>query len=486
MSNGYPPYGDPSQWGQQPSVGQGPSAQYLPGQTPDGQYPAQPSPYGQQTGMTGYQSYGQPTQGQQDYQVYQPQAPQAQEYYQQQSWQPYGQQGYQQQSYGQQGYGQQPYGQQSYGEMNYGQQAYGQQPYGQQEPQQPVQGQFYPAQGYSGYVSTPKRKAPVQPLSPEVILKVALFGVLPVIFLLGVVIPVQALCWVFIAGAAATAAAMWLRELVDERLRLVSSLVLGVLAIVALVVGIRGKPDEGSNGAGSNLPGSNATMPGGTGNVNGGYNMGMTWEDPNAGNAAVVATPDPMDAAEETLQSFFHFWQCNNDESMLALTAPSWRNSVTNPQQELFRLCANRTPLNDLQVISFSGSDKDTIRTAKIRISMDKNIGREPQVFYFNIIMRKEDDVWYVDPQSLESNETETPTPAAANPTATQPTLYTGTPNMVLYYNPEGGSFYHKDPNCAKVGSQYKPLQGQFYFSQINDPPYNELVPCAPCGAPRR
>lgn len=463
MNNGYPPYGDPSQWGQQPSSGQGSSSQYNSGQTPDGQYPVQPSPYGQQA-MNGYQPYGQPVQSQQDYQTYQPQAPQAQEYYQQQSWQPYGQQGYTQQ-----GYVQQPYGQQSYM---------------QQDPQQPVPGQFYPAQGYSGYVSAPKKKAPVQPLSPEVIMKVVLFGVLPVVFLLAVLIPVQALCWVFIAAAAVAVAAMWLREMVDERLRLVSSLVLGVLGIVALVVGINGKPAGNDNGAQNPSGGSNASMPVGTGNLAGGYDMGMTWEEPNA-----EATPDPyleMDAAEEKLQSFFHFWRCNNDENMLMLTAPSWQNSVSNPQQELFRLCANRTPQDDLQVISFSGSDKDTIRTAKIKISMDKNINRGPQVYYFNIVMKKEDGVWYVDPQSLESNETETPTPAAANPTATQPTLYTGTPNMVLYFNPEGGSYYHKDPYCSKVGSQYKPLRGQFYFSQINDAPYNELVPCGTCGAPRR
>lgn len=476
MNNGYPPYGDPSAWGQQPAAGQEPSAPMNPGQVPMGQYPVQPNPYGQQSGMNGYPTYAQPGQNQQEYQTYQPQTHQAQEYYQQQSWQPYGQQGYGQQAYGQQGYGQQPYGQQTYP-----------QGYTQQDPQQPVPGQFYPAQGYSGYVSAPKKKAQAQPLSPEVIMKVVLFGVLPVIFLLGVLIPVQALCWVFIAGAAASAAAMWLREMVDERLRLVASLVLGVLGVVALVVGINGKPDNKNN---TQPPqGANANVTDSMGNASGSYGVNMSWEDPNTGAGTSEATPDPymeMDAAEEQLQSFFYFWRCNNDENMLSLTAPSWRNSCTNPQQELFRLCANRTPLDDLQVISLSGSDKDTIRTAKIKISMDKNIGRDPQTYYFNIVMKKEDGVWYVDPQSLESNETETPTPAAANPTATQPTLYTGTPNMVLYYNPEGGSYYHKDPNCQKVGSQYKPLRGQFYFSQINDAPYNELVPCSPCGAPRR
>ena len=73
------------------------------------------------------------------------------------------------------------------------------------------------------------------PISEEVIAKVALFGVLPVLFLLAVIFKQPVLCWVFLAGAAATVAAMWLREMVDSNLRLVSTMICGVLAVVALI-----------------------------------------------------------------------------------------------------------------------------------------------------------------------------------------------------------------------------------------------------------
>jgi len=277
MNNGRPPYGDPSQWGQQPAAGQENPAQYAPGQNPYGQY-AQQGSY-QQPSAGAYQqpyqqNYGQPADQSQPWQpqTYQPQARQAQESYQQQSWQPYGQQqswqqgsyqqpsyqqpqqpgGYQQSNYQQGGFqqgGYQQSAQQSWQQPMYQQGMQNGQPlqqgYPQQNPAQPA-GQFFPAQGYSGYVTQPAAEEKGMPISEEVIAKVALFGVLPVLFLLAVIFKQPVLCWVFLAGAAATVAAMWLREMVDSNLRLVSTMICGVLAVVALIVALNGpgKPQE--------------------------------------------------------------------------------------------------------------------------------------------------------------------------------------------------------------------------------------------------
>ena len=499
MNNGRPPYGDPSQWGQQPAAGQNPAAPY--GQQPQAGY-SQQSPYGQQP-QAGYpqQPYGQQPYQPQAYQsqpyqpqsyaseMYQPQARQAQESYQQQSWQPYGQD-YQQGYAAQPGYPQQGYAQQAYPQQQPYQQGMQngqplQQGYPQQTapgaPQQPV---VYNAQPvYSGYVSQPRGKAPV--IDAEIIMKVVLCGVLPILFVLGLLFKSQVLCWIFLAGAVAAVAAMWLRELVDEKVRLTATLVYGVLAVVALVTAFNGAPANGD-------PAQQAGNTGMSGNASqqGSYGTGMTWEATPSPTQVPTPTPDPYQEAgqaAEQLQSFFYFWHVNNDENMLALTAPSWRAQQEKPLEALYQIRANRTPLDNCNIISISGSEADTMRTAKVEVSISKNIiNREPQLYSFDVIMLKEDDVWYVDPLSLTSNETVQTTKAQTNEMPTQPVLNTGAPSMVLYYNPDGGSYYHADPNCYKIDKKYLPLKGQFLYSQLNDAPYSELKNCTGCGAPLR
>ena len=480
MNNGQPPYGDPSQWGQQPVQGQNPSAQYDPAQPYSGQYPVQ----------NGYQQ----VYGQQSYQpqTYQPQAHQAQESYQQQSWQPYGHA----QDYGQQGYGQQAYSQQPYQnpyQQGYQQNAYQQtmqnaqplQGYGQtmQNPQEPVPGQFYPAQGYSGYVSQPKGKKPE--ISLEIIAKVVLYGVLPVLFILAIWLKLPALCWIFVIASALSVAALWVKELVAPNLRLTASLVYGVLAVVALVVAFNGAPVKDGqtqqNGTAS-VPGANAAQQGGD------LSTGMTWEATPTPTLSATATPAPIETseAEERLYSFFFFWHMKDEDDMLALTAPSWRAMYEDPAYELWRIRANRSPQDDCEIVHISGTDADAMRTAKVKVSIDKNINRAPERYSFNVLLLKEDGAWYIDPRSLESNEKETPTKAAANVTPTQPVRMPGQPTTELYYNTKGGSYYHLKADCGEIAPRYYPYIEKFYFSQINDPPYNELQYCQACGAPRR
>ena len=60
-------------------------------------------------------------------------------------------------------------------------------------------------------------------------------------------------------------------------------------------------------------------------------------------------------------------------------------------------------------------------------------------------------------------------------------------PDTVLYYNPEGGMYYHLDPNCISVRKrEYTPLRGSLTYSQLDDPPYRTLKRCTICGAPAR
>ena len=454
MNNGQPPYGDPSAWGQQGN------------QVNPAQYPVQQDPYAQQGVPQQTQTYGQPWQM---VETYQQQAHPQQQVYQQQAWQPYAAQPQQQPGpQPQQFYGQQPgpQPQQFYGQQP--QQAY---PQFNQMGQQVQQGY---GGGYSGYYSQPQQKRFEIPF--DVVGKVILFGVLPVLFVLALVLGVPALKWVFLAGAVGGIILMWMKDVVTPNMRLTLSLVLGVMAVVALVGALSGAPTDAknasSNGGNSSNSQQSSTM--------------VNTATPTVQPTATPAPEEASDGAAEQLLSFFYYWSTGNDEEMLARTAPSWRASVDDPAAALFVLLLNRTPQSDYEITNSSGTDNDTLRTLTVKVTIDKNDGRSTMDRYaFKVMMKKEDDVWYVDPQSLASNEKETATEtvASANNTPTQPPLYTGTPETILYYNANGGSKYHLDPECSSVGKKYLPMTS-FMFVDLDQSPYSSLSPCNVCGAP--
>ena len=489
MNNGQPPYGDPNAWGQQGS------------QVNPAQYPAQQNPYGQQgyygqqgatwqpeasqPGAQPYaqqQQFNQPYAGQQSYsqsfqpvETYQQQPRPQQQVYQQQSWQPYG------------------YTAQQPQQMGYTPAQPGPQPqpfYGQNQnaaPQQPAYPQFNQmgqqvqqgyGGGYSGYSVQPQEKKAFE-LPLELVAKVVLFGVLPVLFILAMIFAVPALKWLFLAGAVAGIILMWMKDVVSPNLRFTLSLVYGVMAVIALVGALNGAPADQQN-----VPGNQHQQ--GQQVQQGVVNVQTSTATPTMQPTATPAPESNVSQMQEQLMSFFYHWSLNNYDAMLDLTAPSWRVTVDDPARALFVLLLNRTPMGDHVVSKVSGTDNDVLRTATVTVTINKNDGRATNDRYsFKVVMKKEDDIWYVDPQSLASNEKETATEtvSSANNTPTQPPLYTGTPSTILYYNANGGSMYHLDPDCPSVGKKYKPMS-QFMFTQLGQAPYNALRPCNQCGAP--
>ena len=53
-----------------------------------------------------------------------------------------------------------------------------------------------------------------------------------------------------------------------------------------------------------------------------------------------------------------------------------------------------------------------------------------------------------------------------------------------LFYNPEGGSYYHSDAYCSSVKKKYLPLSG-FAYGDLESAAYKELEPCLTCRPPR-
>ena len=528
MSNSRPPYdgaGDAGQNPQQPGFSQGnyPPAQ---GYAPNGGY-APNDAYGQ--GYAPQNGYGQPQYGQQGYADYQ--QPYGQQGYQQ----PYGQQGYEQQGYqqpyGQQGY-QQPYGQQGYDQQGY-QQPYAQQPY-QQQPydqqgfvqpggyQQPYEQQGYqqpnpaynqqgysqqnpqetdlpPEQQYAQYTPDGQRVYPtsgrsgfrVQPAAHreipwDTIAKVLMFGVLPILFILSMVFAWTAVKWIVLVGAVASIAAMWLRELVTPNARLVLSLLLASAAVVCLVSALATNAADNQNPAQPNQPGQ--MQQGSTS----GNNLDVNLTATDTPNPAPTPTATPVDDSEECyaqLHSFFTLWKNNAISQMVNLTAPSWRSSIKGGTdavtQKLFgEVLTNRTPVR-WDFTAITGTSNDIARMVTVRAVINKNNTLGESVYLWKVRMVKEDGVWYVDPATLQSNEQES-TATPTNALATQPVLNTSHPDLLIYYNPEGGTYYHIDPNCESLNPKHRPLSGVIKWSQIEDDPYDKLEQCKRCGAPLR
>ena len=456
--------------------------------------------YGQvQQGYTPQQGYQQPGYSQPQAGYQQPyNQPQQQNYAQpqQQSYVQPQQQGYNtgyQQPYGQpapgQGY-QQPYNQPQQG---YQQPGYGQPQAGyQQTYAQPQQG--YP-QGYGyGYQQQqnmqPRQSGARRNLDPEMLVKAALFGVLPVLFLLGMIFQVAALKWVFVVLTALTLGMTWLRRMLSPNGRLTLSAVYAAMAVVALVSALTGSApaDRTSQQQGVTPPSGRTvaanTLSGGGNEGDGGLAMTLTATDEPA-----QQTPAPdsglQSEAVSQMESFFYFWKVNRHEDMVSLCAPSWQQSVAEPKKALFQILANRTP-TDYSSVQISGNDNDTTRTVTVNATIDKGNGKAAQKYRLKVVMLKENDMWYVDPRSLSSQEPEeTPTPT---PTVT-PVINDATntsPNTLLYYNSKGGTKYHADKECKSINSRYQQYMKSFKYSQVNDDAYKNLTPCNVCNAPLR
>ncbi len=461
MNQGRPPYGDPSAWGGQPQAGQGNVSQN--GYDQGG--------YGGAYGQSPQQPYGvpQPSYPQQGQQPYQQPYDQSNQPYAPYGQVPYGQgMGYEQPV-------QQPYMPQETQQAPYGAgQQQGYPPYGQ--PSQPN----YPRHTYSGYVSVPAPKRGGDTL--RLVASVVILGVLPVLFILALVLGYPVLKWIAFGLTLVALGVMWLREIVSPNTRLMLTLVYGAMAVVALVSALSGTAPDSQN------PAVNPQSPGisSQGNIG---NQGQTGNNINLPQpeteAPATDTPEPVHAVdtstEDQLLAFLAMWSRNDLNGMLSLTAPSWRREQKNATESLFYIQATRV-ISDYECTGINGTPNDTTRTATVKGNISRSSSTSVDRYSFRIVMVKEDGEWYVDPRSLESHEKESTEKPVGNNTPTQPAIATSNPELVLYYNPDGGNFYHVDQNCESTQKQYLPFKGSFYYKELSS--HSGLKPCDVCGAP--
>ena len=347
--------------------------------------------------------------------------------------------------------------------------------------------------GYPGYPG--ENQPPIQPpgkrnklpINIDNWLKMLLYIVLPVVFVLCIALPVEfnILRYLFMTACAASVGMLWYRQSFSASLRTGVTIGYGLMCVIVAVVMFSGSNSDVVK-TGANIttqptpvitdePADNAL----------GYSADQA---PQTTPPTVVAPADTE--AGQRLSSFMDYWKLNSIEDMLGYVMPSWKNTQTDAAAALFIIISNRTPL-EYEIEEVSGMSGDTSVSVTMTATIDKNNGNDPVRYRFVILMDIEEEDWYVDPKSLSTNdiEKEEPTIAPDNIDA----IYTLAPRMtvtpvppdstLLYYNPDGGKYYHADPACEAVNAKYLPM-ASFTYGEINEPPYNSLRPCLKCNAP--
>ena len=357
---------------------------------------------------------------------------------------------------------------------------------GRQQPAAPVQehGGQVPLNG-GGYTPppVPVRKQPF--ILPDTYLLI-ISAVLLALFVLGMFIPGMGIMkWIFLVLAAGSTALLWLKPLTENNKRLCFSIVFGLLALVTLIGLV--------TGGGQNRRTTTSSQPV---QQEQSADAGSAVQNPYGAAAnSTPVTPAPpteeesqiMDDADAEAYSrfdeFMRLWAQNDLNGMIKLCSPDWIAKQDYVENSIFKITRNRLPI-EYQPNDITGTAYDTMCTINALVKIDKNNGQQPQTYQLEVGMKKADDgLWYVDPSSIQSNEDEQPTVTPVVTATPSPELYSST---ILYYNPDGGSLYHRDPNCKKVGKKFVPLQGQFTYAELLNGLHSELKACHICGAPDR
>lgn len=342
------------------------------------------------------------------------------------------------------------------------------------------------------------------------------FVVLPVFGLLAIFF--QPIRWVFMILTVACLALMWFVHAFLFPGRMILSAVYGLLMVFTLVTALNAQssrlpktaspfaqvtttivptqvpiysqvvdPGAGlvtNNGYGDSLSGIQEVGMAGGSEDQSGQDLGLS----DAGATGYV--PAVKSDAEIALENFMEKWHKGIIADMVALTPPSWREAqADSAQQQLFWKFAQK-PLQDWRQMSApTGTDDSTART--ISVEADISYSGEVRTYAYDAIALCENGSWYIDPDSLSSGILQVPSTPTPDPNATpeptpEPTpTPTPGPKTKLYYNKDGGKYYHADPECYTVAKEFLPL-ASFTYGNLNKSPYTKLQPCPKCGAPSR
>lgn len=324
-------------------------------------------------------------------------------------------------------------------------------------------------------------KPPRKPLGKDGWTKIFLFGFLPILFVVCIMPGTpEFLKYAFMILTILSMGAMWYLQLFSPSTRSTVTIVAVALCVILVILLVSSVDRTRPAAAVDKPPEIESTA------------------QPES-TVAPVAAPEQSVIREEVasesaaglrLAEFMDYWKAGLVQSMVQLVQPSWATPLEKPEYDLFIILGNRTPV-DYEIISITGADVDSSRTITMDATIDKNNNSTPEKYRFLILMVKVSDVWYVDPNSLTSNDLQATTPAVSIREATlnvdsprTTTTPVPDPSTRLYYNQKGGgSYYHLNPECPAVNAKWFPLDS-FLYSELSEDPYKKLLPCLKCGAP--
>ncbi len=311
---------------------------------------------------------------------------------------------------------------------------------------------------------------------------------LPALFLVCLMVPSAMLRWVFLGLAGVSVLAMWLLRAFVRSARNTLTVIYAALSVVIALALFISRPAPETRMASAAA-----------------QTQTSLYSDADEGGANAVPnemnTPAPEEEEEEDasavpeaqarLDAFFQAWIKNSVTEIKEYCLPSWVHEQQSAETELFQKMRRSRPM-DYLIEDRSGGDAANSRIITVKATFNDN--GETVVKRMRVIMRKINDVWYVDPNSLDGVKVDEAAEAAAQ-ASSQMIASTIAPtaepkaegeSVTVYYNVHGGKYYHMTPTCSAVDSSYWPLTGEIPFELINSKEYSKLLPCAKCGAPAR
>lgn len=334
----------------------------------------------------------------------------------------------------------------------------------------------------------------------HVFLQVLLIVVLPLLFLISLFIKSNRFYWIFVISSLACLGMMYLmRAFVPNARRVLSVIHAAMIAVALFAILISGQPvaDQVTQSAKDHQSIFSDNTTASLTAMNESLAVSQQEEPPaNTGTASL---------AQQKLEQFMNAWGNKDYATMVSLSAPNWVNQYETQRDAetgIFHLSAIRIPVS-YQIMDVSGNDADQTRTITMQAAINKSDGKEPLLYNFQILMIRSNNEWFVDPNSISSSQVVQQ--AASQAQQNQQTLDQSTqvqapvsggvptPNIgaarsdtVLYYNQDGGEYYHLNPNCPSIGARYRPLTAMFYYRDVSSDTFKNLKTCPHCNAPAR
>lgn len=312
---------------------------------------------------------------------------------------------------------------------------------------------------------------------------------LPVFFLAALIFPVPLLRWGFLAAAAVSVLLMWvLGAFVRSARNMLTVFYLALAVVLGLAMFMDRQTPESRNIAVSRVNQENLFNNPDMASVNAMLNE-MSPATPEPTEEAEAQ--EQVSAAQLRLDAFFETWAQGSTSEMLTYCDPAWISEQQQPEATIFQMLMRTKPEKSSNVTEqMSGSDSDAMRIAQVKARFQD--GGTNVLRRMNIILKRVNGVWYVDPKSLDGVDVDEAAELLAeqNRVMSASTIApTDTPGpqsgITVYYNEDGGKYYHANRTCEAVRSEYWPLTA-FSFDLINSQPFKNLKPCTKCNPPER